>query len=390
MITPHMLIQFILLLVVVSKFIYAYDNEVRIKLTLLDKLLPLLGIASIFSLLYAYNFPTNNIKRWLLFYTGIFEPITFYFVILYFLDREKNFSKNLLLAIAFSSFSALLIAAIEFRMTGYSIISIFLSRMRIGFGYHNTNLFGIHSALIFPVLFYLIVSRKYQKYRIVTWTSFSVLLLLSVLCFNRGTFLVLGFQILLLYMIKENRKIIYLLMIVFIGFAVYYNELIILYIFRFFSGTQANPLLDVSALNRFAAWVVGLKIIFNYPLGVGAGAFQYFWEYWGLDSSFYLGTPHQLFLSVGVDYGVSTLLIFISILLVAFYYSSKLSKIKSADDENFFDYIRISIIGYVSYGMITDGELSHLSGFTFPNNGYTLFLILLLALISYKYNLKKS
>jgi hypothetical protein len=51
-------------------------------------------------------------------------------------------------------------------------------------------------------------------------------------------------------------------------------------------------------------------------------------------------------------------------------------------DNDMFKYFKISIIGFVLYGLITDGELSHLTGTIVPNNGYNIFLFTLLAIIS--------
>jgi hypothetical protein len=60
-------------------------------------------------------------------------------------------------------------------------------------------------------------------------------------------------------------------------------------------------------------------------------------------------------------------------------------KKKKTEGTRIFAYIKISIVSYLVYGFITDGELSHLTGFTYPNNGYTLFLMSLLSLVSYYY-----
>jgi hypothetical protein len=96
-----------------------------------------------------------------------------------------------------------------------------------------------------------------------------------------------------------------------------------------------------------------------------------------------LGTPHELFLSIGVDYGVLSMLAFIVMLIFAFIYSEKLLKESLlVPHSELFKYIKVSIVGFIIYGMLTDGELSHLSGSITPNNGYTLLLFTLLAMIS--------
>jgi O-antigen ligase len=192
----------------------------------------------------------------------------------------------------------------------------------------------------------------------------------------------------MLFFIPQTRKKI--LSIIFIGiiFLIYFNNLVFLYIDRFIGGQGSETvqkLVDKSAYYRFEAWVVGLKMLFLYPLGIGAGGFQYGWEKYGSDPTFYLGTPHQLFLTIGVDYGLPALIVFISILITAIIFSKKLSKTGEEDEINIFKLLTISLISYATYGMITVGELSHLTGLMSPNNGYTIVLMILLAIISYYY-----
>lgn len=385
-ITPHMVIQFIILSVVFFNFLYnyrAYQN----KPTFFNKLLIALIIASIFSLIYPYSLPVDHTKRWLLFYTGIFENITFYFIILYLLKTEKDFTKKIIISIVISSLSALIIAFIEIRGLGFNLIKIFLARKYIGFGFHNTNLFGLYSALIFPLFFYVLTNKKYSSVRLVSLISFIVLSLLSVLCFNRGTFLVMVIELLFLFYIKANRKIIYLFIFAGLACAVYFHEFILLYIQRFIGGqgaTKVNEYIDLSALYRLEAWKLAINLLFLFPFGLGAGGFQYAWERFGPHPEIYLGTPHELFLSIGVDYGIISMIIFIAILITSYYYCGVISKTKD-DPASIFKYFRISLIGFVCYGVTTGGELSHLSGFIAPNNGYTLLLFVLFAIIIFHY-----
>jgi len=387
-ITPHMIIQFIILLVVFFKFLLTYKTQQN-KLNFVDKLIIFLAVSSIFSLIYPYSLPVDHTKRWLLFYTGIFENITFYFVTLYLLRAEKKFTRRLIISITLSSLSALIIAFLELKGLGFNVISIFLSRMIIGFGFHNTNLFGLYSAIIFPLYFYLLINRKYYSIRIPILISFVVLSLLSILCFNRGTFLVMIIELLLLFRIKETRKIIYLFIFVLLIGAIYYHEIILLYIQRFLAGENeatTSAYIDYSALYRIEAWKLGVYLLFSFPFGLGGGGFLYAWDKFGPYSQINLVSPHQLLLSVGVDYGVLTMIIFIAILITSFCYCNIILKTKIASP-SIFQFLKISIIGYVFYGITTGGELSHLSGYIAPNNGYTLILFILLAIISYHHKL---
>jgi O-antigen ligase len=208
-----------------------------------------------------------------------------------------------------------------------------------------------------------------------------------VLTFNRGTFLVLGLQFFLLYFIPETRKKILIIVTLGLIGVIYFNKLVFLYLDRFIGGQgseAAQKLIDKSAYYRFEAWAVGVKMLFLYPLGIGAGGFQYGWEKYGSDPKFYLGTPHQLFLTIGVDYGLPALIVFITILVTAITYSNKLSKTIEEKGTSIFKFLTISLISYVAYGMVTVGELSHLTGFMAPNNGYTIVLMCVLAIISFR------
>ena len=383
-VTPHMIIQFIILLAVFFSFLSTYKFN-RNELKFLDKLIILLAISTIFSLIYPYTLPIDHTKRWLLFYTGIFENTTFYFIILYMLRNEKDFTDKLIIAISLSVLSASIIAFMEIKSLNFNLINLFLARMHIGFGFHNTNLFGLYSALIFPLYFFVLTNKKFSHLKIPLVISFVILSILSILCFNRGTFLIIVIQLFLLYRMKNNRKIIYVFVLACIVMAVYYNEILLLYIQKFLAGKNeatTSAYLDYSALYRLEGWKLGSQLLFVYPLGLGGGGFLYAWEKFGPAPSFFLPSPHQLFLSVGVSYGVLSMIIFIIILITSYSYCNKMAK-SQHDAPNVFNYLKISIIGFVGYGVTTGGELSHLTGFITPNNGYTLLLFTLIAVISY-------
>lgn len=383
-ITPHMIIQIIILIAVLFSFLSTYKSN-NSKLRLLDKLMILLAISTIFSLIYPYALQVNHTKRWLIFYTGIFETVTFYFIIIYLLRKEKDFTNKLITAISLSVLSASIIAFMEIKNLDFNLINIFLARMHIGFGFHNTNIFGLYSALIFPLYFFVITNKKFSHIKIPLVISFIIMSLLSMLCFNRGTFLIILIQLFLLYRMKRDRIIIYIFIIACIIFAIYYQELILLYIQRFLAGENeatTSAYLDYSALYRIEGWKLASQLLFLYPVGLGGGGFLYAWVKFGPYPLVYLPSPHELFLSVGVSYGVLSMAVFITILIISYSYCGKIAKSKN-DAHNIFNYLKISIIGYVCYGLTTGGELSHLTAFIAPNNGYTLILFTFIAIISF-------
>ncbi|MGE5620956.1 MAG: O-antigen ligase family protein [archaeon] len=384
LVTPHMVVQFLLTLSFVIKALKDYQKKEIQGINILDKQIISFGSFSLLSLIYSYGLPVDQEKKWLLFYTGIIEPISFYFIVTYYLKKFSEFKKQLILAFLFTSFTSLVVAFSEFNHIGYNLVKIFLSRMHFGYGYHNINLFGIQSAVLFPVAFYAMVSEEFRKYRAYAYSSFVVLTVLSILCFNRGTFIVMTIQLFFMFFNKSNRKIIYVFLIIAIIIGVYFNDLVAMYFTRFIGGkgaTSNNPLLDASALYRLEAWKLGFNLLWQYPFGVGPGGFQMAWARYGPYPNVYMGTPHHLFLSIGVDYGLLALIVFISLLLSAYQYLKGMVNVER-EDSQLIKLILISIIGFVIYGAITDGELSHLTGFTYPNNGYTLIFFSVIALAS--------
>jgi hypothetical protein len=389
----HMVILFVIILIVFNNYLYTYSYKDKDSPTLIDKMIILLAIVSILSLIFANSLDVNHTKRWLLFYTGIFETVSFFYIILFYLKRNENYSDKVIIAILLSSFSSLIIAFIELREVGFSLVNVFLARMHIGFGYHNMNLYGINSAILIPISFYALLSPRFKKFKKFTITILIINIVLAVLTLNRGTFLILGVQLFLLAFIKEARKIVFGIIVIGIAVALQFSNLLLLYLQRFVGNTGGNQLMDMvdkSAQYRIDAWVTALKILWIYPFGVGAGGFQYAWEKYGTDPTFYLGTPHQLFLSIGVDYGLLAMIVFIIFLIISILYSNRVNKYGDADSSYQQKFITISLIGYAAYGMITVGELSHLSGFKYPNNGYTLVLLSLIAITSYNYSKMKS
>ena len=382
LIAPHMIIQFLLLVSVFNNFIYSYNPKTKLQWDIVEKLLILFFLLSVFSLIFGYYLPTDSDKRWLLFYTGIFEPITFYFIIKYFLAGNEEFLDKLLWVLIFTSFASLIVGFIEYKDSTFNLIDLYLSRNKKGFGYHNMNLFGLQSAIVFPINFYMVFSEKFKKYKIYAVASLIILTLLSLLTLNRGTLIVIFIQLFLLLFIKKARKLVRIFLIAGGLAAIYFSKLIIIYLFRFFNGSN-GMLTDPSAVNRIFLWEVGLKTMFNYPLGIGADAFQYFWLKAGINTIFF-GSPHNILLDIGVSYGIPALLVFIIIIYKIFQYINFLIK----HDNNLTDLykcFRISIIGYILIGFITGGELSHLSGFMYPNNGYTLILMIIFGIIVFRF-----
>ncbi len=386
-----MVIHLILLIASLNHFLYSYNAYIKRSLLLQDKILIVFVVLSVFSLIAASYFPINHSKRILLYYTGIVQPVTFYFIIIYFLSKVPNFTQKLIIAVTLTASAAGIVAFIEIREIGSSLINLYLSRNIIGFGYHNTNLFGMHAALVFPLYFYALKSDDFKYQKLLLWLNFIILSVLSVLTLNRGTFVVLAVYLFLLFWKKENRKIV-------IGFiftgamsALYFIDLLILYVNRFIGGgEQARFLMDQSALYRLEVWRVGIEGIISYPLGLGGVGYHYAWEKFSIAPTQTFLTPHQIILYIAVDYGIPALLAFIFLFITVFKKISLLSRDDRIAHSKLFYYIKIAFIGYFIHGFLTGGEFSHLSGNIFPNNGYSYILMILLAIVSFHYGKYKD
>lgn len=388
-ITPDMVIHILLISAIFNQFLYGYDPANRYKLSFLDKVLLSFVLLSVFALIAGSYFPIDHGKRILLYYAGIFQTVTFYFCLLYYLHRVENFTENLILAVSLTAISAAVVAFFEIRTVGFGLINLYFARQSIGFGYHNTNLFGMHAALVFPIIFYAVTEPRFKKYKILLWVSFICIAILSIITLNRGTFVVVIFNLFFLFAIKRNRKIIFALFAAGALAAVYFSSLLILYINRFFGGGEAagkgGIALDQSALYRLEVWDVAFQAIARYPLGMGGTGYIYAWQKFGHETTIYFVTPHQIFLYLAVDYGVPALLAFLVLLLVFFKGARYLYKLKNNSYSIFFYHLLAAMIGYLIHGFLTGGELSHLSGNVLPNNGYSYMLMIVLALVSYHY-----
>jgi O-antigen ligase len=203
---------------------------------------------------------------------------------------------------------------------------------------------------------------------------------------------VLAVYLFLLFWKKENRKIVIGFVFAGIVGAVYYIDLLILYINRFFGGggEQSKFLMDQSALYRLEIWRVAIEAIIEYPLGMGGIGYGYAWKKFSIDPTSIFLTPHQLLLYIAIDYGVPALLAFIFLFIIVFKSISLLSRAHSIPHSKLFYYIKLAFIGYFIHGFLTGGELSHLSGNMLPNNGYSYILMILLAIVSFQFSKYKE
>lgn len=115
---------------------------------------------------------------------------------------------------------------------------------------------------------------------------------------------------------------------------------------------------DVSSQQRILYWENGMEMIQQHPwFGVGYYNYiPYYEKYYSEDMLYsHAELPHNIFIQVGAELGIPALLVYMLMIVYAFYKTSSLVRLLSSDKENllFFNLARalnISLIGFVVAG----------------------------------------
>jgi O-antigen ligase len=147
-----------------------------------------------------------------------------------------------------------------------------------------------------------------------------------------------------------------------------------------------HRIVDMSTLARIEGWRVSFPMMLKYPFGVGGACFPYIWVKMSKYCTFFLSCSHHLFLSIGTEFGVIPLILFIFIVLIYLYkciYVVRRSKDKDLSSLSFA--LLIGIMAYISYGIISEGQLAHLTSWREPIHSHSVMLFSLLSIISFLY-----
>jgi O-antigen ligase len=144
------------------------------------------------------------------------------------------------------------------------------------------------------------------------------------------------------------------------------------------TGGMMSGDLSEADISRVEGWSVALHSMLHHPLGVGGGNFDFSWARWSRDTSLFgehIGGPHNLWLSVGAEFGVPTALVLA--VLVAFFLGLTQRSWRRTPwvaDKLLAAALQAAIAGYFAMGTFSDGELTHLSARARPMNAHTLFV----------------
>jgi len=262
----------------------------------------------------------------------------------------------------------------------------------LGFGFRGTNLYGVAAVLVFPLTFLFAVNSENKIQRIISVGVMFVMFISAITSFTRGLQIALAIEILILLLFyRSGRKYIYpILGLILIAILAFRQQLLILFM-RF---SEPGPTVLVSSAGaRLEAWIVSLKVFKIYPFGLGGGNFDYAWEQFKPIHIIPMGASHNIFLSVGTEFGVLTMIIFIILFFLQFrmcWWILRNTKDRLHRDIAFM--ITVSYIGYCAYGMTTGGELSHIIRY-FPvttMNSYTIILFTLFSVITILYTKERK
>lgn len=379
--TPMSGIMWILFAIFFLGTIIRKENTEQFPFLAIDRLLIFLVISAFLSLLSSYYIETPLNRSFILYITAVIEPVFFYFLL-----RKALTSEGKIKWLLFSIILAMGIGSIigfYFMLSTRGNLILFLSTRggSRGFGFRGTNLYGIAAVLAFPLTLLFAVNSESKIQRIISVGIMFMMFISMAISFTRGLQIALAIEFLILLLFyRKGRKYLYLLLgLILIIILAYGQQLFILFT-RFLEPGLNVPVSSAGA--RLEAWKVSLKVFEIFPFGLGGGNFDYVWEQFKPLHIIPMGASHNIFLSVGTEYGVPTMVIFIILLFFQFrmcWWIFKNGKNKLYRDIAFI--ITVSYIGYCVYGMTTGGELSHIIRY-FPVTTMNSFTIILFTFFS--------
>lgn len=236
------------------------------------------------------------------------------------------------------------------------------NRELLTFGYHNTNIFAGILTLIMPLLMEALLYKKNsKKEKVFLIISFAINLIALIITFTRGAWIAFIISLFILLISKRYKKAVFALLI--LG-AVALKPLVHLIITR--GTTNTSFLNSESVIARIQSAFTSIRIIFDYPFGVGGGNFAEFYKKyaeagymlmpqefrWNIQVANYaLEAAHNLWLQISVEFGFVSVVLFLILiinrLITAFRsYSSNRGPF-------------VAIIMYLIFSVLTGVEFNH-------------------------------
>lgn len=274
----------------------------------------------------------------------------------------KNIMYAMILQCSFSSIYGFMQIA-KIAAHGISLHRISAHRMEYTFGYHNVNIYAAIAILIVPLIIERILyhdNTKNEKLFLYGTCLINVMGILAT--FTRGAWLMLMLAVAILLISKKYRKFLYgASALLLIGIKPLSS-----FILHRGMGSSFDLLANESLLARIEATFTSIRMIFDYPFGIGAGNYGAMYKKYIVEgynmlpysfrtkitvASYNMEHAHNLFLQIGTELGILTSIVFIVIVVNRLRYTFKNFATQRA--------FAAALITYFVYSVMTGGELEH-------------------------------
>lgn len=374
---------FVWLLFIIFLLTSSISKNKPVEIDLEDKLWFFFVFFSGFSILTAFYIPTNMQKATLIYFTGIIEPLIIYYILKKRLQSQKDVHIIIITIFASLCFSCGLGLARDL-LNAKGIAEIFL--MRESFTYTHPNIFSPVALLVLPLGLWLIAYSKRIPMKIAFFSLTSIIFMATLSTRSRGAIIILPILVLVLLSQREYRLPILFILIPLLIAIMYSSVVSFALLHRLMTISMKGSIIDPSTLVRLEGWRASFPIMKTYPFGVGGACFPYLWAGLSKYRGTFLSCSHHLFLSIGTEFGIIPLILFSSLLSFYLYKCIKMMKICRDRFTSLLSFsLFVGLLAYIGYGIISEGQLSHLSGWKIPIHSHSIILFSLLSVISFLY-----
>ena len=265
------------------------------------------------------------------------------------------------------------------------------NRALITFGYHNINIFaGILTITLPFIIDMLLYKDNTKKEKQFLYISLLIGLAALILTFTRGAWMSFVISIFIILISKKYRKIVYLLLASSLFLT---KPLLKLIITR--GGNTVSFFQNESVIARLQSIFTSIRMMVHYPFGIGAGNFESMYKKFAMEgylampqsfrtqltmANYTLENAHNLWLQIGVEFGIACSIIFFIIVLNRI---ALLFKNYSENRANF-----TAIVIFLIYTVLTGMEFDHKGVITETLIMWLIFAIITLNSKDTKNNIK--
>jgi O-antigen ligase len=327
-----------------------------------DKSLRNLFTLIIILLIFAYNscFFSNNVFYSLgEVYIGLVAPV------MLMLSAIAIFKKDDIKSLYFSLFAAMDLSCLYgfMQIIGLRIplSEVVKNREYITFGFHNINIFATIIVAVIPLVLYTIIyktnSNKEKIFLILTFILNNISLFLT---YSRGAWICVIISMAIVLFNKKHKKTI-----------VAFGVLVLLFIkpalnYILSRGTNVSIWQNTSIIARMQGIFTDLAIMIRFPFGAGPGTYPSLYKKYAVTgyrmipesirykisvAPYALENAHNLFLEVGVEFGIVCLIVLIILII----YMLLVAVRNYRENVGLFS----AIISYSVISMLTGSQFNH-------------------------------